>query len=101
MDSVILVVWVPIIVILFAAMQQMSAARGMVIRVIKKKKGRVVMQNELIKKFVGKECRISTGAMGVKASGKIVQVNENWIEVQTKKGSEVINLDFIQYIKLK
>ncbi len=28
-------------------------------------------------------------------------VNENWIEVETKKGKELINAEFIQSIKIK
>lgn len=32
--------------------------------------------------------------------GKIMAVNENWIELETKKGKELINSDFVQNIKV-
>jgi hypothetical protein len=47
------------------------------------------------------DCHISTGTFGVNVVGKIMNVNENWIEVETKKGNELINLEFIQRIKTK
>ncbi|MGH4137555.1 DUF6897 domain-containing protein [Clostridium sp.] len=58
------------------------------------------MTNEVIKKYIGKKCRISTGSFGTNAIGTIIDVNENWIEVQTKKGNELINAEFIQSIKI-
>lgn len=58
------------------------------------------MTNELIKKYMGKKCRISTGSLGSTVIGKIIDVNENWIEIETKKGSELINAEFIQSIKI-
>ncbi len=59
------------------------------------------MTNEVIVKYIGKVCLISTGSYGVNTSGKILAVNENWIELETKKGAkELINADFIQSIKI-
>lgn len=58
------------------------------------------MTNEVIKKYIGNTCKISTGSFGREAIGKIIDVNENWIEVETKKGKELINADFIQSIKI-
>ncbi len=66
----------------------------------KKGKGLIIMTNEIIKKYIGKNCRISTGSLGTNVAGKIIDVNENWIEVETKKGIEVINAEFIQSIKV-
>jgi hypothetical protein len=67
---------------------------------IKKKKGLIIMTNEVIKKYVGRNCRISTGSFGTNVIGKIIDVNENWIEIETKKGNELINAEFIQSIKI-
>ncbi len=58
------------------------------------------MTNELIKKYIGKKCSISTGDFGTNATGKIIDINENWIEVETKKGKELINAEFVQSIKI-
>jgi hypothetical protein len=59
------------------------------------------MANDIIKKYIEKDCRISTGPFGINVAGKIIDVKENWIEVKTKKGQELINTDFIQIIRLK
>lgn len=58
------------------------------------------MTNELIKKYIGKTCRISSGQFGTNVIGKIIDVNENWIEIETKKGNELINAEFMQSIKI-
>ncbi|MCO5387107.1 hypothetical protein [Desulfosporosinus sp.] len=58
------------------------------------------MTNELIKKYIGKKCLISTGTFGTTVKGIIMGVNENWLEVETKKGNELINAEFIQSIKM-
>ena len=59
-----------------------------------------MMTNEMILKYVGKNCKISNGAYGSTTAGEIISVNENWIEIETKKGTELINADFIQSIKV-
>ncbi|EOD00361.1 DUF6897 domain-containing protein [Caldisalinibacter kiritimatiensis] len=59
------------------------------------------MANDIIKKYIGKNCKIIIGSFGTTVIGKIVEVNENWIEVETKKGKELINADFVQNIKVK
>ena len=58
------------------------------------------MTNEIIKRYIGKNCRISTGSFGTNLIGEIIEVNENWIEVKTKKGMELINAEFVQSIKI-
>ena len=58
------------------------------------------MTNELILRYVGTTCSITTGTFGTSLVGKIIEVNENWIEVETKKGIELINAEFVQSIKV-
>ena len=60
----------------------------------------MVLANEVIKMHIGERCKITTGALGTTVVGIIVEVNENWIEVETRKGKELINADFIQSIKI-
>jgi hypothetical protein len=72
----------------------------LIIKKNKKRKGVISMTNEVIKKYVGRNCKISTGSLGTNVQGKIIDVNENWIEVETKKGIEIINAEFIQSIKV-
>lgn len=58
------------------------------------------MTNEVIKKYIGTNCNISTGTFGTNLTGKIKDVNENWMEVETKKGIELVNAEFVQSIKI-
>lgn len=58
------------------------------------------MTNELLKKYIGKNCLISTGSFGTSITGKILEVNENWVEVETKKDVELINVEYVQNIKI-
>ncbi len=58
------------------------------------------MTNEIIQNCIGKQCYISSGSFGTNVTGKVIHVNENWIEVETKKGKELINAEFVQRIKI-
>lgn len=81
--------------------QQQRTIRNSVILKMKKKKGMMNMLNEIVKKHIGKNCLVSTGTFGVNINGKLIEVNEKWIEVETKKGNELVNFEFIQRIKIK
>ena len=101
MNPVTVTIWLPIFIVFLIISLQQAAARKIATIMVKKRKGRIVMTNELIGKYVGRDCYITTGTMGVSVTGKIIEVRENWIEVQTRKGVEILNLDFIQHIRLK
>jgi hypothetical protein len=90
----------PMFIILFIVLPQQREMQKSIISKFKKRKGLIVMTNEVIKKYIGKSCKISTGSFGTNVIGKIIDVNENWIEVETKKGKELINAEFIQSIKI-
>lgn len=90
----------PIFVMLFIILPQQRRMQKAVLLKIKKRKGLIIMTNEVIRKYIGKSCRISTGSFGTNVIGKIIDVNENWIEVETKKGNELINAEFVQSIKI-
>ncbi|MDF2700891.1 MAG: hypothetical protein K0Q49_2454 [Haloplasmataceae bacterium] len=57
------------------------------------------MTNELLKKYIGKNCFVSTGSFGGSFIGVILEVNENWLEIETKKGNQIVNTEYIQSIK--
>ena len=101
MEAVFITSWLPILIVLVMLAQRNAAARCIVTRLRRKRKGGLAMTNEMIEKYVGYTCDITTGTMGVNATRKILQVNENWIELETRRGSEIINLEFIQRIKIK
>ncbi len=94
-------IYVPLFILLFVIIPQQRKIALAVLLKIKKRKGVITMGNEIIKKYIGKNCKISTGSLGTNIVGKIIDVNENWIEVETNKGNELINANFVQNIKVK
>lgn len=53
------------------------------------------MTNELLKKYLGRKCIVSTGSFGGTAIGVISAIEDNWIEVETKQGSRLLNVDYV------
>lgn len=94
-------IYMPIFILFFVIIPQQNNVKISLSKVIKRRRGVVKMTNEVIKKYLGKTCYISSGNLGISTTGKIVDVQENWIEVETKKGNELINIDFVQSIKVK
>ena len=94
-------IYMPLFILFFVIIPQQREMPKAVLLKMKKRKGVITMTNEAIKKYIGMNCRISTGSFGTNVEGKIIDVNENWLEVETKKGKELINADFIQNIKVK
>jgi len=94
-------IYMPMFILLFVIIPRKREIEKAVVLKIKKRKGVIVMTNEVIKKYIGKNCRISTGSFGTNVVGIILDVNENWLEVETRRGKELINADFIQSIKVK
>ena len=92
--------YMPLFIIFFIVLPQQREVQKAVIMKLKRRKGEIVMTNDVIKKYIGKNCRISTGSFGTNITGKILDVNENWIEVETRKGNELINAEYVQSIKV-
>ena len=70
-------------------------------RISRKKKGRKrKMPQELLKEYMNKICTITliNEVSGVR--GKIVAIEDNWIKVEYKNESRIINGDMIRDIKL-
>ena len=90
--------FLPLMVVLMQQYQNKKLIQMNII--IKKKKiekrGRIIMF-ELIEKYVGKECLIYT--MNTQVRGTIVGVKEGWLEVNTGKDTDIINLDYIIRIR--
>lgn len=57
------------------------------------------MSNELLMQYVGFTCMLSTGSMGTALTGKVIRIEDNWIEIETKKGRQLMNADYVQTIK--
>jgi len=59
------------------------------------------MSNELIIGFIGKTCTISLGAyVTAFKKVKIVEVVDNWIKIEKNNKIDLVNIDFIQNIKI-
>lgn len=59
----------------------------------RKKIGVKVEMNELVSKYIGKECVVTT--MNNSATGFIRSVQDNWLEIENDGKTDIINLDFI------
>lgn len=94
-------VFMPMFILFFVILPQQRSIQKIVLLKMKKRKGVLSMTNEIIKKYIGKNCLLSTGSFGTTVIGKIIDISDNWIEVETKKGTELINAEFIQNIKEK
>lgn len=57
--------------------------------------------NELIRSLIGKTCQISTGSLGEAFDKvKVVDVQENWIRVERKNKTRLINADYVTSVKI-
>ncbi|MDA3850843.1 MAG: hypothetical protein PF447_06190 [Spirochaetaceae bacterium] len=67
----------------------------------KRYKEKKVMGNELIQALLGKECTVSTGTFGT-TFGRVtvIEVRENWIKVEKKGKTDLINVEYITNIKI-
>ncbi len=101
MNGTTLAIYLPILIAIMMAIQDQEEKQRITLWKIKKRRGIIRMNGDLVKKYIGMDCRISTGSLGTNVVGRIVDVEENWIEVETKKGNELINLDFVQHIRPK
>jgi hypothetical protein len=71
-----------------------------ILRKRKKRREESLMTNELIKKYLGKKCKVYSGSFGASVEGELKELEDNWLEVSTSKGVELVNIDFIQNIKV-
>jgi len=54
--------------------------------------------NTLVLNYIGKECVITIPNQG-SIAGTIKQVADNWVEIETAEGLEVVNLDYISRVR--
>ncbi len=91
----------PLFMLLFVILPSQYQAQAQAAKMIMKRKKVRVLDHELIKKYIGRVCKITTGSYGTTTNGKILDVKENWIELETHKGIELMNAEFVQNIKVK
>lgn len=67
----------------------------------RKKKGENrKMPTELMKEFIGKVCAITLFNESFGITGKIISIEGNWIKVEEKDTSRLVNGDMIRDIKI-
>lgn len=71
-------------------------------RIIAKRRenGEFCMSNELIGSFIGKEVQVVTSE-GENFRGKLLAVEDNWIKLEEKKMTRIINTDIVSSIATK
>lgn len=98
--SVWIAIYLPIFIVLFIIIPEQRKKIN-ITKKNRKQKGGIKMSNELIKNCVGKVCYISTGSMGSTFNKvTIIEVVDNWIKVESKGKVDLINIDFVQNIKI-
>lgn len=91
----------PIIIIFFVLIPAQRNRLKFLFYLRKKKKGVIKMSNELVKNCIGKICTISTGSFGtVYNKAEVIRVVDNWMEVKVKNKKDLVNIDFVQSIKI-
>lgn len=95
-------IWLCILVIILAAYWSLwrERRRRQLIQRRRRKKGEHPL-NELVRRCLGKHCLICLGGMGADLEGTVEEIEGNWISLRTKKGVELVNLDYINRIQEK
>ena len=92
--------------IMAANMAAMSARRRRLIRarvlrrLQNKQKGIRSMSNDLIREFIGKEVLVVT-VDNAEYRGRLVACEDNWIKIEEKRNTRLINADVITAISYK
>ena len=91
----------PMIVLFLIIIPNQRRAGYLGLLTIRKRKGRIKMSNEILMSYVGKTVTISTGNFGNAWTRVVVKrIVDNWMEVENKKSTDLINIEFIQSIKV-
>jgi len=103
MDSTQIATFLPIIIMLVVVFSDSAINHKWLI--IKKQKGKrgLYHMSDYLKKYIGEKCFITTGSFGSSLSGKIIAIEDKWIEIQSKENKpvEIVNLEFVQRIRIQ
>lgn len=99
MQQPVLFIWIVVFLIIILTYQQ---KRNLLkIRRKRRRRKEEIDMNELVQRFLGKNCYIYLGTAEGNLLGVIEAVEGNWVSVRTKEGTEIVNLDYICRIKEK
>ncbi len=84
--------------VLFLVLEEEQRKRRIVRRMQnRKKRGRFSTMRQLIERFLGKEVVISSIIGSVR--GVLCELSDNAVAVETKGGTQVVNIDYIYSVK--
>lgn len=70
-------------------------------RRLKKQGEKRKMPIEMLKKYIGEKVTVVCSGSAVGFEGTIVSIEENWIMIEEKKNTRIINGDTVSYITIK
>jgi len=91
-------IYLPIFVLLFVIIPYQKKKRFRIVKRKRRLKREVRMSKEIVVKYLNKKCKVYLG-MGEAVKGVIKSVEDNWMEVETSKGIQLVNLDYAMNIK--
>lgn len=92
-------VYIALFILLFIVIYSSKRDEKIILKQIKKKKNKEerAEMTELAKRFIGKECVIST--FNSQVVGVIKEVTDGAVLIENNENSEIINIDYIVKIK--
>ena len=93
-------IYLPLFILFLIILPKQKTIQNYIAHKNKRKRGINSMASVLLEKLIGKVCVINTGSFGVGVQGTVVAVEENWLEIKTKKGVEMVNADLAVNIKV-
>lgn len=90
--------FLPLIIALFMTYRHEKQVQT-ILRIKRKKrkaKGKIIM-SEIIKRYIGKKCNVTTMSGSV-IVGVITEASDGWINIDNGKNNQAINLDYITQI---
>ncbi|MBQ3537390.1 MAG: hypothetical protein IJA39_02325 [Clostridia bacterium] len=90
------------IILVALAIERRNRLQLQIMRIRKRRKERKIMDNSILLRYKDKECIITANGYLSGIVGKVIEVSENWITVEDKKGKLTsFNCDYISSIKEK
>lgn len=65
---------------------------------LRQRKGNIILTKELMECMMGKSYRFTYAMTGTSIKGMVVSFHDNWIEIETKKETCLVNVDFVNHI---
>ncbi|MBO6307915.1 MAG: hypothetical protein J6N70_03550 [Oribacterium sp.] len=88
--------WIFVSIILMQRRRRQEAIKAVIAAA---RKGKKVMNSEVVRRFIGKKCDVSTLTNGLECYHMtVVDVTDNWLILEEKGAEQVINLEYVSKI---